>query len=354
MTSIRILVVIPTLNEADVVSSILDELSHDIPDRFDVLFVVADGGSTDGTQQIVQTIAKNRSDVLLVRNARRLQSAGVNLAVQLHGRNRDVLVRCDAHALYPPGFIRKLVETADRVGSQSVVVPMDTIGASGVQKAIALLSNSPLGTGGSAHRGGRRGGFVDHGHHALMRIAAFEQAGGYDETFSHNEDAELDCRLRALGGQIYLDADLRLLYRPRATLRALWTQYFNYGKGRSRTVRRHPKSLRLRQLAVPVVIGICILSLALAPFWPPLGLPAFGYLGALVTASVVFAWRAKSLAGLLTGPSAFVMHTSWAFGFVVGFLTVPTSKWRVGDIPSTAPNDAGNTHLGQRDTTPAV
>ena len=32
-----------------------------------------------------------------------------------------------------------------------------------------------------------------------MRIAAFRGVGGYDESFSHNEDAELDYRLRQAG-----------------------------------------------------------------------------------------------------------------------------------------------------------
>ena len=42
---------------------------------------------------------------------------------------------------------------------------------------------------------GAEGHWADHGHHALMRISAFRAVGGYDESFSHNEDAELDYRL---------------------------------------------------------------------------------------------------------------------------------------------------------------
>jgi hypothetical protein len=55
-----------------------------------------------------------------------------------------------------------------------------------------------------AHRARGQGAFVDHGHHALMSIAAFRAVGGYDPDFAHNEDAELDHRLRAAGYDIWL------------------------------------------------------------------------------------------------------------------------------------------------------
>ena len=64
----------------------------------------------------------------------------------------------------------------------SVVVSMLTSGSGAVQKAVAAAQNSKLGTGGSKHRHLSAGEWVDHGHHALMRISAFTAVGGYDET----------------------------------------------------------------------------------------------------------------------------------------------------------------------------
>src|SRR5206468_2430242 len=144
----------------------------------------------------------------------------------------------------------------------------DSMGETCLQRAIAWVSNSPIGTGGAAHRGGRRSGFVDHGHHAAFRMAAFRRVGGYDESFTHNEDAELDCRQLALGGRVYLDADIRIGYRPRQTLAALARQYYRYGAGRARTAQRHPGSLRLRQLAVPVHVAASLLAVAASAWWP--------------------------------------------------------------------------------------
>lgn len=328
-----VLVVVPTLNEAATISAVIDQLSFDLTPDWCVRFVVADGGSTDGTQAIVEGICAARSDVVLVNNPRRIQSAAVNLAVRLQGAGVEYLVRCDAHSSYPAGYVRRLVETADRVGADSVVVSLDSVGLNGLQQAVAWISDTRLGSGGSAHRGGRRSGYVDHGHHALVRLSSFERVGGYDESFSHNEDAEFDCRLKAAGGSIYLNADVRVVYFPRSSFPKLWKQYFGYGMGRSRTARLHPGSLRARQVVVPGYLGLSLVGLAAQPVAPAFALPALIYLTVLAAASVLFAIRTSKVLGFLTGPAALTIHCAWAAGFVTGLLTVRATRWRP-DSPS--------------------
>jgi succinoglycan biosynthesis protein ExoA len=322
-----ILVVIPTLNEAEAIERVLTDLCEDLPLGIPVRFVVADGGSTDGTPELVRRVCEARSNVYLLHNPKQRQAAGINLAVATYGDDADVVVRCDAHTLYPPGFIRRLIETMHRVDADAVVVPMDSIGRSCIQKAISWVSDTPVGSGGSAHRGGRQSGFVDHGHHAAIRMASFRRAGGYDESFTHNEDAELDCRQRALGSRIYLEADIRIAYFPRSDFLSLWWQYFNYGRGRSRTVRRHPGTLRARQFAVPTHMVLCALSLGLAP-WLSVGLllPTL-YLASLAVTSAAIAVRHRSMCGLLAGPAALVMHVAWAAGFLSGMALIREPRW---------------------------
>jgi len=325
----RVLVVIPTLNEERHIERVLGGLLAEAGQVDDLHIVVADGGSSDGTVAAVEAMAQRHQAVTLIKNPARIQSAALNLAARRFGRRADVLVRCDAHAFYPPGFCARLVDTLTRTGADAVVVPLDSTGGdSCLQRAVAWVSNSPVGTGGSAHRAGRRSGFVDHGHHAAFRMDRFRGTGGYDETFTHNEDAEFDCRQRALGARVYLDADIRVGYHPRPTLAGLWRQYFLYGAGRSRTVRRHPGSLRLRQLAVPAHVILSLLALAVSPALPlALAWPAF-YLAVLGGTSLVMALRHRSVCGLLAGPAAAVMHTAWAFGFLSALVARREPAWR--------------------------
>jgi succinoglycan biosynthesis protein ExoA len=331
-----VLVVIPTLNEVHTIDGVLDVLAVDPPPDATLHFVVADGGSNDGTVERVREIARQRADVSLLHNPDRIQSAAVNRAAAVHGAGAEVLIRCDAHALYPSGYCRRLLHTLDRTGADAVVVPMDSTGSGCFQKAVAWVSDTPVGSGGSAHRGGQRSGFVDHGHHAAFRMASFRRAGGYDSSFTHNEDAELDCRQRAWGSRVYLDAQTRVAYHPRGNAAALARQYFRYGQGRSRTVRRHPESLRLRQLAVPVHLLFSLIALLLAARWPVLLWWPGVYIAALAVTSLALAWRQRSACALLAGPAAALMHTAWAIGFFWGWATARERRWSIADVSARA------------------
>jgi succinoglycan biosynthesis protein ExoA len=158
-------------------------------------------------------------------------------------------------------------------------------------------------------------------------MAAFVRAGGYDESFSYNEDAEFDCRQIALGGRIFLDSDIRVEYVPRGDFRRLWSQYFSYGSGRSRTVRKHPTSLRLRQIAVPAHIAVSLLII-ITSFWHPwLAVWPVLYMIGLGAVAVLLAVKRRSICGLLAAPAALVMHSAWAFGFAYGLAVHRESRW---------------------------
>lgn len=325
----RVLVAIPTLNEAAHIEATIEALNIGLEGEQSVLFVVADGGSVDGTADIVEKIAKQRPNVHLIANPDRLQSAGINRAVDAFGNMADVLIRCDAHSQYPHNYVVSLLHTLRESAADSVVVPMDTIGTNCLQKAIAWVSNSPIGSGGSAHRAGRRSSFVDHGHHAAIWINSFIAIGGYDSTFSHNEDAELDCRLLRSGGRIFLTSETRIGYYPRDSITSLAIQYFNYGRGRSRTVRRHPGSMRLRQAAVPIHFLIFVLSfLACLAISPAFLIYPIAYVFGLMIGATIIACQNFSFCGFLAAPAAFVMHMAWACGFFVGLLTTHETAWR--------------------------
>jgi len=326
MNNTSVLLVIPTLNEARHIERVLHTLLED-RGELELRVVVVDGGSDDGTQSLVEAVAERHPEVTLLHNPKRIQSSGINLAVRRYGRDADVLIRCDAHALYPVGYARRLVATLERTGADAVVVPMDSLGETPFQRAVAWVSNSAVGTGGSAHRGGRRSGWVDHGHHAAFRMTMFRACGGYDEGYTHNEDAELDCRQRALGARIYLDSEIRVGYHPRDELGSLFRQYFKYGAGRSRTVRRHPGSLRLRQLAVPLHLLLSVLALLTLPWSPWLLIWPAVYLAVLGAFAVALCARHRAFCALWSSLAALVMHTAWALGFFVGLVSHRERVW---------------------------
>jgi succinoglycan biosynthesis protein ExoA len=278
--------------------------------------VVSDGGSTDGTQDIVRRLAQDIPNLWLINNPGRLQSAGVNLAVSTcAGPRHKILVRCDVHAVYPAGYVRTLAAELRRVGAASIVTAMDATGRGGFPMASAWIVDTPLGSGGSAHRGGRKAQYVDHGHHAAFDLDWFRQVGGYDPAISHNEDAEYDLRLTRAGGKIWLTDRTRIAYAMRPTLPSLWRQYWNYGRGRANTLTKHRIVPRMRQI-VPVVnlwlLGVSMAATAVTPLalvWPAL------YASLLIGTSITAAASLGSVEGLWAGPALAAIHLAWGLGF---------------------------------------
>lgn len=313
-----LLIIIPALNEGAHIAAVLESLTAQAPP--DARIVVADGGSTDDTPAIAARFPR----VTLMPNPGRLQSAGINRAVEHHGDGCTLLLRADAHAAYPPDFIATLLSELSHTGVASITVPMRTLGPTPFAKAVAAAQNSLLGTGGSAHRTGAGGRFVDHGHHALMRLDAFRAVGGYDPTQSHNEDAELDHRLRAAGHTIWLTGRTHLGYVPRGSFAALFRQYLKHGRGRAATTRKHRLRLKPRQMApllVPPALGLAALGAALSflhPLWMVLAVPALAWATICLAYGALLALGQHSLPVVLSGPAAMTMHLAWALGYLTG------------------------------------
>jgi succinoglycan biosynthesis protein ExoA len=313
------LIVVPTLNEGRNLPHLLDALLIEAVE-LDARIVVADGGSTDGTIAIARDYATRFPRVAFLENPRRIQSAAMNLAVARFGDACRYVIRIDAHGYYPADYCRRLVAEAERTGAGGVVVPMLTVGRGVFQRAVANAQNSLVGTGGSAHRTGKTAGWVEHGHHALMRVDAYRAVGGYDEAFRYNEDAELDHRLGVAGWRIWLTDATLMVYFPRATPAALFRQYYGYGGGRARNILKHHTIPRLRQmLPLAILPAVALTALTLVTWLALLPLLVWSALclgmGTLAAARSRHQYRLPLLYAPLAGFAAMIMHFAWSAGF---------------------------------------
>ena len=319
------LIVVPCLNEAAHIAGLLEQFGAAAA-RLGARLVIADGGSTDGTRSIVTGIADRDDRVVMLDNPRRIQSAAINLAVERYGKGREYLIRIDAHGEYPDDYCDRLLEEALATGADSVVVAMATKGFGVFQKATAVAQNSRLGNGGAKHRHGEaRGEWTDHGHHALMRVSAFRAVGGYDETFTHNEDAELDHRLGGAGFRIWLTGKTFMTYYPRSSVSSLFRQYLGYGRGRARNLLKHhmvPKFRQMLPLAVfPLVAGTSLAFL----HWSAI-VPASVWALACLGYGALMAIGQRNPYGVLAAFPAMVMHLAWSAGFWLQLLGLGGSE----------------------------
>jgi succinoglycan biosynthesis protein ExoA len=319
----RVAIIIPTLNEAERIGSLLAQFSREPVERV-VDILVADGGSDDGTREIVEEAARNDHRIRLIDNPDVIQSAGINRAAKLAREDADTLIRIDAHADYPVDYVQKILDAFAQTGAEMVATRLKSCGTTARQRAIAVASNSRFGTGGSAHRVGGFSGFIDHGHHAGMDRTMFNRIGGYDESFVANEDAEFDARVRAAGGRIWLAGDIEVGYYPRRSFSALFRQYRRYGQGRAQNWMKHGENLRPRQIAPVLIVGGCGVALMAAPALPILLLIPTAYIAGLSAAALTLLPRNPHWSTLLAAPAMGIMHCAWGIGFIAQAIsTVP-------------------------------
>jgi succinoglycan biosynthesis protein ExoA len=336
----EILVGVPALDEERHIAGCLRSLMAGAPAMRAVRVVVADGGSSDGTRGIVRALQEQFPNLSLVDNPDRVQAAALNrIVADCALPEHRVLVRCDAHAIYPPGYVLAVAASLAARDAAALATAMDAVGRGCVQKAAAWVVDTPLGSGGAPHRGGRRSGYVDHGHHAGFRLDWFQRVGGYDPGFRHNEDAELDHRLAQAGGRIWLDAGIRVAYVARDSLAALALQYWRYGRGRARTLLKHRLRPRPRQAIPALNTAGLALCLGLAPLHPGFLAGPASYLALLAATSVWIALSHRSACGLWAGPALAAMHLPWGAGFLwqLAASAVPARAGRIGPVDRLRP-----------------
>src|SRR4051812_4044288 len=98
-------VVVPVLDEASGLDDVLWRLRRQSYSRIEM--IIADGGSTDGTRDIIARHAAADPRVRQLENPGRIQSAGLNRA--LAASNGDVIVRLDGHSFVEPDYVERCV-----------------------------------------------------------------------------------------------------------------------------------------------------------------------------------------------------------------------------------------------------
>lgn len=279
--------------------------------------VLAVGPSNDQSLAIAEQLASADERIVVIESPTGRTADALNLAIA--ASEAEVIVRVDARAVLPPHYVEHALETLRATGAGNVGAAQNPVGNTRVERAIANAMRSPAGSGGVAYRGAGSARRVDTAWLGAFRREALDEVGGYDERFIRNQDAELNIRLNKAGHEVWFDPRLIVDYRPRPTLRTLARQYFEYGRWRFRTIKKHPDSAKLRQMAAPaIVVGLAV-SLVLALVWSPL----FWVIPGAYVAAVIIVGLLSSgslVERLLTGAALCTMHLSWGTGFLLSAL----------------------------------
>lgn len=309
-------VIVPVLNEVRCLEKALKSLIDSGYPRSKLEFILVDGGSIDGTLELVEKMREQFKDVVirLLHNDLRVTPAALNIGIG--ASKNDIILRADAHALYSEGYIPRSVEllesgAGDNIGGIVKSIKGETV----FSELLACLLNSELGNGGAAYRQAQKGRLVDTVWCGCWYKSTLEKVGMFDLEWTNNQDAELNARLISQGFRIYCDPQINACLVVRPTLKAFVHQYYKYGRGRFRTINRHPSILRIRQL-LPVFFVAALLLLGL--LYP---MPTITFLAISSFVSIyVFRKREAQFSNLPAlmqisiFPLAVLMNLSWVAG----------------------------------------
>jgi glycosyltransferase involved in cell wall biosynthesis len=318
-------IILPCLNEAKNIRFCLDSVvASDYPkDKLEVL--VVDGQSDDGTREIVCEFSKRYSWIKLLENVRRITPVAMNIGIQ--SAKGSIVMRMDAHTVYPTNYISKLVEwlirsKADNVGGISIVRPANQ---SPKAQAIAYALSHPWGVGNSHFRiGAAEPKWVDTVPFGCYWREVFDKIGKYNEALVRNQDDELNHRLIKQGGRILLVPEITSFYTARESLKKVWTMFYQYGYFKPLAARSVGTVMTARQL-IPSIFLLCLGLAALFAAWSDSMAVVFKAI-VIVYAVIDFAvaFRAGLERGLHCGLWLLVVfpivHLSYGIGYLRGLL----------------------------------
>lgn len=220
--------------EASLREAIDSVLDQDFPhELIEVIFV--DDGSKDGTLSVILDYISNMDMQVKVFHSE-WKGLGWARNVVVDNARGDYIVWVDGDMILPSDHVRKQVEFMQQ--NPKVGIAKAKHGTCPGEKLVATLENLPylvedfrneekvtpklLGTGGS-----------------IYRVEAIRQVGGFDSKIK-GAGEDQDAARRVIAAGWLFDRTQTLFYeRRRDTWKALWDEYFWWGYGMHRTLRKN-------------------------------------------------------------------------------------------------------------------
>jgi glycosyltransferase involved in cell wall biosynthesis len=331
----RVSCILPCRNEERFIGPCLDSFLATAYPHDELELLVVDGCSNDGTRAIVEQYSARHPWIRLLENPKRIVPTALNIGIK--AATGDVIVRLDAHVVYPPDYIPKCVAALERTGADNVGGMVVTLPANHtpMAEAIAVGLSHPFGVGNSWFRiGTTEARWVDTVPFGCFRRELFTRVGLFDEELVRNQDDEFNFRIIREGGRILLLPDVVSYYYARESPAHAARMLYQYGYFKPLVARKIGRVVTLRQLVPPAFVAALAGGIVLTLLWPRGGI----LLGALVVtyaaAALVSAAgqvRTRGIRCAAALAAVFpLLHIAYGAGFIRGLwsLLVSRDRWR--------------------------
>lgn len=302
-------------------SAVMSFVNQTYPkDKYEI--IVIDGGSNDGTLDIVNRIIQEYStesfQIRIIDNPKRILASGWNLGIQ--AAKGEYVTRIDAHAEAAKDYIEKCVKTILEVDAACVGGKLDSLPLEGDDILVSKVLSSSFGVGNSSFRVSDNPGFADTAVYGLYRKSVFDEVGYFDERLVRNQDIDLHSRIRKAGYKFYFNPEIKSVYHTRSSVKKMVKQAYGNGEWNMVLVKKGASALSLRHLVPFFFVTYLALSLIGGFFWWPIGIIC-GCVLVLYFMLGFIAGRKKvtSFYDRLKMPFLFfLLHSSYGIGYYAG------------------------------------
>ncbi len=313
-----------TRNEQDYIEIALMSYIEQTYPKNSYEIIVIDGGSTDKTLEIVNSI-KNKYEtgdfrITLLNNPKQILASGWNIGIK--AARGEYVIRIDAHAKALPTFIEKSVETMSKVDATCVGGRLITKTIQGNNDTISKVLSSPFGVGNSSFRVSDQAGYVDTAVYGLYRKTIFDEVGFFNEKYVRNQDLQMHSRIRKAGGKFYFNPEIQSEYYSRNTVKKMIKQAFGNGKWNMILLKEDRSGLSIRHLVPFAFVVFILISSILGFVFKPIWIFEISIILLYLILGFIFGIKsgAKGKEIIEMPGLFFLLHCSYGLGYLSGII----------------------------------
>lgn len=262
MDDIEVTVIVPVLNEEKYIRKCIESLISQSYPREKMEYLFIDGGSTDATLNICKEY-QTSIPLKILHNEKRKTTYALNMGIEK--ALGEYIIRLDAHAEYSQDYIEKCVYWLKKTGADNVGGVATTKSSGYIGDAIATMLSSRFGVGNSSFRVDEKSGYVDTVPFGAFRKGVFDEVGLFNHDLPRSEDNDLNARIKAHGGKIWLSDEIKFTYYCRDNVLDILKMGLKNGNALFQTLKVNPKAMQLRHYVpflffaslIILPIGIC-------------------------------------------------------------------------------------------------
>lgn len=315
-------------NEENYLPKLFDDILSQTYPKEKTEIVLVDSASTDGTKAVLESFKRDYENsyhsIVIADNPKKLLAAGCNTAIR--ASSGDIIVRIDAHAQIPPEFVENNVrhhENGEFVtgGARPNIIDGDTP----YKRTLLMAESSMFGSSIADYRRNTEKSYVKSIFHGAYRREVYEKSGLYNEALGRTEDNEMSLRIRDNGYKICMCPDIISYQQTRSSLKKMLKQKYGNGYWVARTLKICPRCISIYHL-VPFVflLGIiCAIGLSFVSWiFPAIYFGLYALVAVLMTVFAIVAEKKRHIVNLILPILFFLLHFSYGFGSLVGFLSL--------------------------------